>query len=63
MEYYGLKQFKVVNVLDDERFAQHLKKYSKCQTIPQLYIKGQMYDLREYDYLKQALVENGLVKV
>ena len=52
LEYYGVKEYKVVNVLDDEKLGFHVKRFSECPNIPQLYIKGQMFDVREYDYLR-----------
>ena len=37
----GLKDFYIVNVLEDEDIRQGIKEYADWPTIPQLYVKGE----------------------
>ena len=41
LKFYGVKDYKDVDVLTDEVVREGIKKYSNWPTIPQLYIKGQ----------------------
>ncbi|GLU34536.1 Grx4 family monothiol glutaredoxin [Trinickia caryophylli] len=37
----GVKEFKTVNVLEDDEIRQGIKEFSNWPTIPQLYVKGE----------------------
>ena len=39
-KFYGVKEYKTVNVLEDEALRSQIKEYSNWPTIPQVYIKG-----------------------
>ena len=41
LKFYGVKEYKDIDVLQDEKLRDFIKKYSNWPTIPQLYIKGQ----------------------
>ena len=40
LKFYGVANYKDVDVLADEQVREGIKKYSNWPTIPQLYIKG-----------------------
>ena len=40
LKFYGVKEYKDVNVLENEALRNHLKIFSNWPTIPQVYIKG-----------------------
>ena len=40
LKFYGLNNWKDVDVLADEQLREGIKKYSNWPTIPQLYVKG-----------------------
>ena len=40
LKYYGVNNYKDVDVLADEQVREGIKKYSNWPTIPQLYVKG-----------------------
>ena len=40
LKFYGLKDYKDVDVLQDENLREAIKKFSNWPTIPQLYVKG-----------------------
>ena len=41
LKFYGIKDYKDVDVLADENIREGVKKFSNWPTIPQLYVKGQ----------------------
>ena len=58
----GVKNFKTVNVLEDEEIRQGVKTYANWPTIPQLYINGEfvggsdiMTEMYQSGELQQAL--------
>ncbi len=42
LKFYGVNNYKDVDVLFDEQIREGIKKFSNWPTLPQLYIKGQM---------------------
>jgi monothiol glutaredoxin len=68
LKFYGVNNWKDVDVLADEQIREGIKKFSNWPTIPQLYIKGQfiggcdiireMFDNGE---LKTLLTEKGVL--
>ena len=40
LSFYGVKNYKDVDVLADEQVRECVKKFSNWPTIPQLYVKG-----------------------
>jgi monothiol glutaredoxin len=40
LKFYGIKEYKDVDVLQDENLREGIKKFSNWPTIPQLYVKG-----------------------
>ena len=68
-KFYGVKQFKDVNVLDDEKLREQIKAYSNWPTIPQVYIKGQfvggcdiMKEMHADGSLEELLIREGIIK-
>ena len=69
LKFYGVKQFKDVNVLEDEALREKIKEYSNWPTIPQVYIKGQfvggcdiMKEMHADGSLEELLVREGIIK-
>ena len=69
MKFYGVKQFKDVNVLDDETLREQIKAFSNWPTIPQVYIKGQfvggcdiMKEMHADGSLEELLIREGIIK-
>ena len=68
-KFYGVKQFKDVNVLEDEVLREQIKVYSNWPTIPQVYIKGQfvggcdiMKEMHADGSLEELLIREGIIK-
>ena len=68
-KFYGVKQFKDVNVLDDEKLRESIKTFSNWPTIPQVYIKGQfvggcdiMKEMHADGSLEELLIREGIIK-
>ena len=68
-KFYGVKQFKDVNVLDDDKLREQIKVYSNWPTIPQVYIKGQfvggcdiMKEMHADGSLEELLIREGIIK-
>ena len=40
LKFYGVKNYKDVNVLENEKLRNQIKVFSNWPTIPQVYIKG-----------------------
>ncbi len=40
LKFYGVKNYKDVNVLENEKLRNQIKNFSNWPTIPQVYIKG-----------------------
>ena len=69
MKFYGIQNYKDVNVLDDNNLREGIKTFSDWPTIPQVYIKGQFIggcdivkDMHEDGSLKTHLLEQGIIK-
>jgi monothiol glutaredoxin len=56
LNFYGLKNVKVVNILENPLVREEVKKYSNWPTYPQLYVKGSL--VGGCDILKE-MHENG----
>ena len=68
MKFYGVKQYKDVNVLDDNNLREGIKTYSNWPTIPQIYIKGQcvggcdiMKEMHGDGSLEELLMREGII--
>ena len=68
MKFYGVKQYKDVNVLDDNNLREGIKTYSNWPTIPQVYIKGQfvggcdiMKEMHADGSLEELLAREGII--
>jgi monothiol glutaredoxin len=42
LKFYNIKNFKVINILEDPIVREAVKKYSNWPTYPQLYVKGNL---------------------
>ena len=69
LKFYGVKEFKDVNVLEDEALREKIKEYSNWPTIPQVYIKGQfvggcdiMKEMHADGSLEELLIREGIIK-
>ena len=69
MKFYGVKQFKDVNVLEDEKLREYIKEYSNWPTIPQVYIKGEfvggcdiLKEMHADGSLEELLLREGIIK-
>ena len=69
LKFYGVKQYKDVNVLDDEKLREYIKHFSNWPTIPQVYIKGSfvggcdiMKEMHADGSLEELLVREGIIK-
>mmetsp|Transcript_13924 Transcript_13924/g.23686 ORF Transcript_13924/g.23686 Transcript_13924/m.23686 type:complete len:161 (-) Transcript_13924:45-527(-) len=69
LKFYGVKDYKDVNVLEDEKLRNGIKEYSNWPTIPQVYIKGDfiggcdiMKEIHADGTLEKLLVGEGLIK-
>ena len=68
-KFYGVKEYKDVNVLESEQLRQQIKDYSNWPTIPQVYIKGQfvggcdiMKEMHSDGSLEELLIREGIIK-
>jgi len=68
LKFYGLKDVKDVNVLDNDVIRETIKEYSNWPTLPQLYIKGQFVggcdivkEMHNEGELKELLQEHKLI--
>ena len=68
-KFYGVKEIKDVNVLEDEKLRETIKTYSNWPTIPQVYIKGQfvggcdiMKEMHADGSLEELLIREGIIK-
>ena len=69
LKFYGLNNWKDVDVLADEQVREGIKKYSNWPTIPQLYVKGQfvggcdiMKEMHADGSFEELLVREGIIK-
>ena len=69
LKFYGVKEFKDVNVLEDEALREQIKAFSNWPTIPQVYIKGQfvggcdiMKEMHADGSLEELLIREGIIK-
>ena len=67
--FYGVKKWKDVDVLQDEALRSQIKEFSNWPTIPQVYIKGQfvggcdiMKEMHQDGSLEELLANEGLIK-
>ena len=68
-KFYGVKEIKDVNVLEDENLREQIKTFSNWPTIPQVYIKGQfvggcdiMKEMHADGSLEELLIREGIIK-
>ena len=68
-KFYGVKELKDVNVLEDEQLRESIKAYSNWPTIPQVYIKGQfvggcdiMKEMHADGSLEELLIREEIIK-
>ena len=68
-KFYNVKQYKDVNVLDDDVLREQIKEFSNWPTIPQVYIKGQfvggcdiMKEMHADGSLEELLIREGIIK-
>ena len=68
-KFYGVKEIKDVNVLEDEKLREQIKAFSNWPTIPQVYIKGQfvggcdiMKEMHADGSLEELLIREGIIK-
>ena len=69
LKFYGVKTYKDINCLEDDKLREHIKEYSNWPTIPQVYIKGEfvggcdiMKEMHADGSLEELLVREGIVK-
>ncbi len=69
MKFYGVSNYKDVDVLADEQMREGMKKYSNWPTFPQLYIKGQfiggcdiMKEMHNDGSLEELFVRENIIK-
>ena len=58
LKFYGLENYKDVDILKDEKMREQIKKYSNWPTIPQLYIKQKF--IGGADIVKDMHSDGGL---
>ena len=58
LHFYGLKNFKDVNVLSDDTLFEAVKTFSDWPTFPQLYVKGEF--IGGYDIVKEMHSDGSL---
>ena len=68
-KFYGVKEIKDVNVLEDEALREGIKTFSNWPTIPQIYVKGQfvggcdiMKEMHADGSLEELLIREGIIK-
>ena len=69
LKFYGIKEYKDVDVLQDEGIREGIKKFSNWPTIPQLYVKGQFVggcdivkEMHQDGSLEELLVRESILK-
>ena len=69
LKFYGVNNYKDVDVLADEQVREGIKKFSNWPTIPQLYIKGQFVggcdivkEMHGDGSMEELLIREGLIK-
>ncbi|CDW73080.1 glutaredoxin [Stylonychia lemnae] len=69
MKFYGIKEYKDVDVLADENVREGIKKFSNWPTIPQLYVKGQFIggcdivkEMHQDGSFEELIVREGIIK-
>lgn len=69
MKFYGIKEYKDVDVLADENVREGIKKFSNWPTIPQLYIKGQFIggcdivkEMHQDGSFEELLIREDIIK-
>ena len=69
MKFYGVKEYKDVDCLQDDSIREGIKKFSNWPTLPQIYIKGKfiggcdiMKEMHQDGSLEELLVRDGIVK-
>ena len=58
LKFYGVREYKAVDVLQDETLRNQIKVYSNWPTIPQIYIKGNF--LGGCDIMKEMHADGSL---
>ena len=68
-KFYGVKEYKDVNVLEDDNLREYIKEYSNWPTIPQVYVKGQflggcdiLKEMHADGTLEELLIREGIIK-
>ena len=69
LKFYGVNNYKDVDVLADEQVREGIKKYSNWPTIPQLYVKGQFVggcdivkEMHADGSIEELLIREGVIK-
>lgn len=69
LKFYGVKEYKDVDVLADENIREGIKKFSNWPTIPQLYVKGQFIggcdivkEMHQDGSFEELLVRENILK-
>ena len=69
LKFYGVNNWKDVDVLADEQVREGIKKFSNWPTIPQLYVKGQfiggcdiMKEMHADGSFEELLVRENIIK-
>ena len=69
LKFYGVNNYKDVDVLADEQVREGIKKFSNWPTNPQLYIKGQFVggcdivkEMHGDGSMEELLIREGLIK-
>ena len=68
-KFYGVKEYKAVDVLADEALRNQIKVFSNWPTIPQVYVKGQflggcdiMKEMHADGSLEELLIREEIIK-
>ena len=69
LKFYGIKEYKDVDVLADENVREGIKKFSNWPTIPQLYVKGQFIggcdivkEMHQDGSFEELLIREDIIK-
>ena len=69
LKFYGINNYKDVDILSDEQLRESVKKWSNWPTFPQLYVKGQLVggcdivkEMHADGSMEELLTREGLIK-
>ena len=67
LKFYGVNEYKDINVLDDNKLREQIKVFSNWPTIPQFYVKGEfvggcdiLKEMHESGDFEDLLVSEGI---